>query len=118
MTMNRKKQRKAILKAARWVVNHPDAWNKRQFFGTATLGMTSTGNPHRGFDIMGATFPKKYPIFKAVNVEDGNAVVAAYVGRNFPDNVIGDIGALNDKAVDAAQAARRVRAYVGRNFKR
>lgn len=117
MTMSHVKQRKAILKAARWVINHPDAWNKNQFFGTRTLGKTTAGIPHRGFDLMGATFPKKHNVFSTTSVFDGNQVVTAYVHRNFPLNVIDDICELNDKAINAAQAARRVRAYVGQNFK-
>ena len=116
MTMNRRRQRASILKAATWVVNHPKAWNKKRYFGINTGRVTGTGGEVRGFDIMGATYPNKHAIFSKPTTPAGNEVVAEWVSKNFPDIVIGDIGALNDKSVSAQEAANRVRSYVGKNF--
>lgn len=116
MTMNRKRQRAAILKAAKWIASHPKKWNKEQFFGTNTGRTTSTGGEVRGFDAMGATYPWKYSIFTKPLSNDGNAIVAEWVFKNFPNQVIGDIAELNDKSQSAEEAARRVRGYVGKHY--
>ena len=118
MTMNLKSQRKALLKAARWVANHPTTWNKKQFFGTETGRTTGTGGEVRGFDAMGATYPFRDRVYSNPSVSDGNAEVAAWVNRSFPDKVIGEVTALNDKSASAKEAVNRIRSYVGANFPR
>ena len=111
MTMNRQKQKKAILKAAKWIESHPNNWNKYDFFGTDTERF------YRGFDVMGATYPNKHTIFSTTDLLSGTLEVETYISRNFPKKIVERIMFLNDTAKDNKQAARKVRAFVGAYFK-
>lgn len=115
--MNRQKQKSAILRAAKWIENHPDNWNKRSFFGTRTQKTTKDGNPYRGFDVIGATYPYKYEAFSEPDIGDARTLVEKHLFKNFPNRLIWKIAELNDKATSPTQAARKIRSYVGHYFK-
>lgn len=108
MSMNLQKQRSTLLRAARWIEEHPEKWGTGYFV-------------YRTFDdkvtlcAMGACVPKAMRRDVYVGDADGDNV-SDWVNKNFPDYVVNKVTDLNDTSDSPEQAARRIRAFVGRRY--
>lgn len=110
MSMSRERQKKSLLRAAKWIKEHPDNWNKFDCFGIKT----SDGN--RGFDLLGACYPYKREAFTETSLYKSGKNIRQWIKKNFPVKVWCDLEILNDDALDVNQAVRKLRSWVRRNY--
>jgi hypothetical protein len=108
--MNLQKQRSTLLRAARWLEEHPDKWGTGQFVKSSYYG-----DGQVKLCAMAACAPKtlRREVYLGNVDNDG---VGYWVNRNFPQEVVTKVSDLNDASETPEQAARRIRSFVGRRY--